>query len=110
MPGHQRGHQPGTGRAAGVEWLGHGAKLLTHANGWVRDTAQRLIVESADASAVPALKELLQNESPIAREHALWTLDGLQIESPPIRQGVSFSGEMRLQIDPWQKGWIDDPG
>ncbi|MDP1592115.1 MAG: hypothetical protein Q8M07_30425, partial [Prosthecobacter sp.] len=35
-------------------------KLLTHANGWVRDTAQRLIVESGDASTVPALKEMLQ--------------------------------------------------
>ena len=45
------------------------AKLLTHANGWVRDTAQRLIVESADASAVPALKELLQNDSQIGRAH-----------------------------------------
>lgn len=60
------------------------AKLLTHANGWVRDTAQRLIVESADASAVPALKELLQNESPIAREHALWTLDGLAAITPDL--------------------------
>lgn len=60
------------------------AKLLTHANGWVRDTAQRLIVESADASAVPALKELLQNDSPIAREHALWTLDGLAAITPDL--------------------------
>lgn len=60
------------------------AKLLTHANGWVRDTAQRLIVESADASTVPALKELLQNESAIAREHALWTLDGLAAITPDL--------------------------
>jgi hypothetical protein len=60
------------------------AKLLTHANGWVRDTAQRLIVESADTSAVPALKELLQNDSPIAREHALWTLDGLAAITPDL--------------------------
>lgn len=60
------------------------AKLLTHANGWVRDTAQRLIVESADASAAPALKELLQNESAIAREHALWTLDGLAAITPDL--------------------------
>lgn len=59
-------------------------KLLTHPNGWVRDTAQRLIVESADASAVPALKELLQNESLIAREHALWTLDGLAAITPDL--------------------------
>jgi|UniRef100_UPI0037853198 mono/diheme cytochrome c family protein/glucose/arabinose dehydrogenase len=60
------------------------AKMLTHPNGWVRDTAQRLIVEAADASAVPALKELLQNESAIAREHALWTLDGLAAITPDL--------------------------
>lgn len=59
-------------------------KFLTHENGWVRDTAQRLIVESADASAVPALKELLQNESAVAREHALWTLDGLAAITPDL--------------------------
>ncbi|MBK8092191.1 MAG: c-type cytochrome [Verrucomicrobiaceae bacterium] len=59
-------------------------KLLTHASGWVRDTAQRLIVESGDASAIPALKELLQNENALTREHALWTLDGLAAITPDI--------------------------
>lgn len=59
-------------------------KLLAHANGWVRDTTQRLIVESGDASAVPALKEMLQNENALAREHALWTLDGLAAITPDI--------------------------
>ncbi len=57
-------------------------KLLAHANGWVRDTAQRLIVESGDVSAVPALIEMLQNSSPRAREHALWTLEGLSAITP----------------------------
>ncbi len=60
------------------------AKMLTHANGWVRDTAQRLIVESSDASAIPALKELLTSDSPITRLHALWTLDGLGAASPDL--------------------------
>lgn len=59
-------------------------KLLAHANGWVRDTAQRLIVESSDASAIPALKEMLQNENAIARVHALWTLDGLASATPDV--------------------------
>ena len=31
-------------------------ELLDHANGWWRDTAQRLLVERGDASVVPALK------------------------------------------------------
>ena len=59
-------------------------KLLANANGWVRDTAQRLIVESGDASTVPALKEMLQNESAITRLHALWTLDGLAASTPEL--------------------------
>jgi len=59
-------------------------KMLTHENGWVRDTAQRLIVESGAASTVPALKELLQNENALARLHALWTLDGLAAITPDI--------------------------
>ncbi|MFC5454578.1 PVC-type heme-binding CxxCH protein [Prosthecobacter fluviatilis] len=60
------------------------AKMLTHANGWVRDTAQRLIVESSDASAIPALKELLASGSPLTRLHALWTLDGLSAATPDL--------------------------
>lgn len=54
-------------------------KLLTHPNGWVRDTAQRMLVESADASAAAPLRVLLADaQAPAtARLHALWTLDGL---------------------------------
>ncbi|MCB1276554.1 c-type cytochrome [Prosthecobacter sp.] len=63
-------------------------KLLTHANGWVRDTAQRLIVESSDATAIPALKEMLQNENALARLHALWTLDGLAAATPDVVKGA----------------------
>lgn len=59
-------------------------KLLAHANGWVRDTTQRLIVESTDASAIPALKEMLQNKNALARVHALWTLDGLSSATPDV--------------------------
>ncbi|OYW27727.1 MAG: hypothetical protein B7Z47_06420, partial [Chthoniobacter sp. 12-60-6] len=59
-------------------------KLLTHANGWVRDTAQRLLVESGDAATVPALKEMLGNTSALARLHALWTLDGLAAITPDV--------------------------
>ena len=58
--------------------------LLTHSNGWVRDTAQRLLVESGDASTVPALKEMLADKSALARLHALWTLDGLAAVTPDL--------------------------
>lgn len=68
--------------------VGKDAKMLTHSNGWVRDTAQRLLVESSDASAIPALKELLASDSALTRLHALWTLDGLGAASPDLLRTV----------------------
>lgn len=51
---------------------------LAHANAWWRLTAQKLIVVRQDASVVPALVAMArQHENPLARLHALWTLDGL---------------------------------
>ena len=51
---------------------------LSHQNGWWRDTAQRLLVERGDTSAVPQLKRLAaQSPDWRTRLHALWTLDGL---------------------------------
>ncbi len=60
--------------------------MLSHANGWARDAAQRLLVESADPKAAPALVELLQSAktAPLARLHALWTLDGLGALTPDV--------------------------
>ncbi|MSU48603.1 MAG: c-type cytochrome [Opitutus sp.] len=52
--------------------------LLEHTNGWQRDTAQRLLVESGAAAAIPALENLLRmSRSAPARLHALWTIEGL---------------------------------
>ena len=65
---------------------------LSHPNGWWRDNAQKLLVIHGDQSVVPALKKMATNESsfgeklafwkkgpsPLARLHALWTLDGLK--------------------------------
>ena len=57
------------------------AQLVGHlrdANGWWRDTAQRLIVLKQDKSVVPALKEMARSDgNSLARLHALWTLEGL---------------------------------
>ena len=52
--------------------------FLDHPNGHVRDTAQRVLVERADASVLPAIKSLAATaKTPQGRVHALWTLDGL---------------------------------
>ena len=53
-------------------------KTLSHRNGWWRSTAQRLLVERNDKSAIPALKKTATvAESHLARIHALWTLHGM---------------------------------
>jgi len=53
-------------------------KHLSHANGWWRDTAQKLIILKGDKSVVPALIDLAnKGRSPEAKMHALWTLEGL---------------------------------
>jgi putative heme-binding domain-containing protein len=46
-------------------------------NAWWRATAQRLLIERQDKSAVELLKQALTFKSPTARLHALWTLEGL---------------------------------
>jgi mono/diheme cytochrome c family protein len=65
-------------------------KLLSHANGWVRDTAQRLLVESAPADAAAPLAALLQSQEarPLARLHALYTLDGLMALAPELQRAA----------------------
>jgi putative membrane-bound dehydrogenase-like protein len=51
---------------------------LEHANGWHRETAQRLLFERQDKAAVPMLLELLETSaSPFGRMHAMHALDGL---------------------------------
>ena len=52
--------------------------LLAHRNGWWRLTAQRLLLERQDTSVVPALRKMvLEGDSPQARLHALYALEGL---------------------------------
>jgi mono/diheme cytochrome c family protein/glucose/arabinose dehydrogenase len=63
-------------------------EALSQPNGWIRDTAQRLLVErftGADRSAVPALVQQAVNApDPRTRLHALWTLDGIDAIEPVI--------------------------
>jgi len=72
--GNPRGPKPSmTGKKA-IDLVPH----LSHPNGWWRDTAQQLIVDSSDAEAVPALTSLASDLSkPLGQTHALWALEGL---------------------------------
>jgi len=67
-------------------------RTLGHANGWHRRTAQRLLVEKQDRTAVPALRALAKSENPLARLHALWTLEGLgALEAADVERGLKDS-------------------
>ena len=57
--------------------------LLAHSNGVVRDTAQRVLVERADASSAAAVKKIAATgPTPQSRAQALWTLDGMNALTP----------------------------
>jgi glucose/arabinose dehydrogenase/mono/diheme cytochrome c family protein len=67
-----------------AQLVGH----LEHPNGWWRDTAQKLLVLRQDTSVVPTLKTMARSSSsPLARIHALWTLEGLgSLDAPLVRE------------------------
>ncbi|GAA4238386.1 hypothetical protein GCM10022291_28660 [Postechiella marina] len=52
---------------------------LEHDNGWYRINAQKLIILKGDKSIIPTLTKIATggNKSPLARLHALWTIEGL---------------------------------
>jgi len=54
--------------------------LLSHSNGWVRNKAQQMLVDGKDKSLESPLRKLLRSGSqPLARIHALWTMEGLSV-------------------------------
>lgn len=69
---------PDLENAGPVQWV----QALEHPNGWVRWTAQRLLVESGDRAVGPRLTALLTNRLPYVRVHALWTLQQLGLLEP----------------------------
>jgi mono/diheme cytochrome c family protein len=74
-----------------------GAQLvaaLGHINGWVRDTAQRLLLASGDELR-PALENLATADDTLSAIHAIWTLEGRE----------ELSRELVLQV-----AQMNDPG
>ena len=58
---------------------------LSHADGWHRDMAQRLLVEREDAGVRHSLTDLaLEGEDSLGRFHAVWTLEGLHLLEPNL--------------------------
>ncbi len=52
-------------------------QTLSHPNGWHRDTAQRLLYERQDKTAVPLLEKVLSGDNALAKLHAMNALESL---------------------------------
>ena len=65
---------PNLGAASAADLV----RALESPNLWWRRTAQRLLVDRQSREAIASLRAMAsQSTSPLARVHALWTLDGL---------------------------------
>ena len=73
-------------------------KHLEHANGWWRDTAQKLLVLKQDKSVVPALADDGQEQRQLARIHALWTLEGLGAPDAALARELMKSPDPQIRI------------
>lgn len=85
---------PALSRAMTADLVRH----LGHRTGWWRITAQRLLVERRDPAAVPLLVAAVRGaEAPLARLHALWTLDGLGALAPEVKLAALDDPDERVR-------------
>ena len=74
-------------------------KHLSHPNGWWRDTAQQLLVLKQDTSVAPALQAIVRtSKNPLARFHALWTLEGLGALTAPLTREALRDSDPRVRV------------
>ncbi|HEV3164639.1 MAG TPA: PVC-type heme-binding CxxCH protein, partial [Isosphaeraceae bacterium] len=72
--GFHRRSRPALSKASIAELV----QTLADRDAWWRETAQRLLIERQDGSAIALLKPMVKNRpSALGRVHALWTLDAL---------------------------------
>lgn len=88
--------------------------MLESTNGWQRRTAQQLLVEGQKTDATDALSALVNtSQSPFARLHALWTLEGLhQLSDETINEALrdDHSEVRAAAIQLAARHWHDRPG
>ncbi len=77
-------------------------KTLSNPNGWWRDTAQRLLVERQDETAVPLLNAVVSGKAsgatPLAKIHALYALDGLGLLDDDAVAGAMKDADARVRV------------
>lgn len=78
-------------------------KLVEHLadkNRWWRTNSQRLLLDRNDKKAIPALLKMAGNqESPMGRLHALWTLEGMAELSPALIEQALKDNERGIRIN-----------
>jgi putative membrane-bound dehydrogenase-like protein len=85
--------------------------LLSHPNGWWRDTAQRLLVERGAKPVVPQLTKLARSAAdPKTRLQALWTLDGIDaVEVATVTDALNDSArDVRLAAIRIAERWLGE--
>jgi putative membrane-bound dehydrogenase-like protein len=89
--GFKQPKPPRLGKASTAELVA----TLENPNGWHRDTASRLLYERQDKSAVAPLTQLLEQSTfPLARLHALHSLEGLgALQEGQVLAGLYDSDE-----------------
>jgi putative membrane-bound dehydrogenase-like protein len=87
-------------------------KLLAHANGWWRDSAQQALVQRGDVSVVPALATAARTADDWrTRLHALWTLDGLDAADAALVTAAleDPSSDVRIAAVRIAERWLPEP-
>jgi mono/diheme cytochrome c family protein/glucose/arabinose dehydrogenase len=72
---------------------------LPHENGWWRDMAQQVLVLRQDRSVAPALRAMARSHSsPVARVHAMWTLEGIGALDADLVRELMRDASPRLRV------------
>jgi putative membrane-bound dehydrogenase-like protein len=106
--GHKSKHPPMMSHATTGELVA----LLDHANGWHRETAQRLLFERQDEQSIPALKTMLSvAKTAQGKVHALWSLEAAgaigKASTVDFRAAGRLSETSQLKD---KKTWLADAG
>ena len=105
----RRGRRPSLSKQTPAQLV----DLLSHPNGWLRDSAQRLLVEHGDPTVVSLLKKKAAS-APAAttRLHALWTLDGLDsIDGDLVARALGDSSrDVRASAIRLSERWLSEHG
>ena len=77
---------------------------LSDANGWRRDTAQRLLLDEKGESLVSELQTLVASDDGIGGIHALWTLEGRGELTSDTMQTALASDSTAMQLAAMRAG------